>query len=328
MADTDNLLSPEELEALTAGIEDGSIETDTGLNISALAIKHDITNEDRSLSMNLTAINLINERFVREFRVGLLDVLRTTAKVNTAKAEIMAIQDYMKTLEAPLALSSINLHPLRGLSMVCIEPDIIFACLDNFFSGFGGSKINLQSDRAFTPIESSIINIMTNILFGSLQEAWAPIMPVRCETVASDINPQFIEIAEENDLVIVNRFSLDFGDGASGDIAIVYPYGMLKPVRDLLSSRVQSGEQETDDSWRNNLRSATIDAELEVKVVLGELETTFKQFNQAKEGDIIFFKEDDYARLLVRNVPLFDTEIGVQGSQMAVQVINALRPED
>lgn len=110
MADTDNLLSPEELEALTAGIEDGSIETDTGLNISALAIKHDITNEDRSLSMNLTAINLINERFVREFRVGLLDVLRTTAKVNTAKAEIMAIQDYMKTLEAPLALSSINLH--------------------------------------------------------------------------------------------------------------------------------------------------------------------------------------------------------------------------
>ena len=153
-------------------------------------------------------------------------------------------------------------------------------------------------------------------------------MPVRCETVASDINPQFIEIAEENDLVIVNRFSLDFGDGASGDIAIVYPYGMLKPVRDLLSSRVQSGEQETDDSWRNNLRSATIDAELEVKVVLGELETTFKQFNQAKEGDIIFFKKDDYARLLVRNVPLFDTEIGVQGSQMAVQVINALRPED
>jgi flagellar motor switch protein FliM len=63
-------------------------------------------------------------------------------------------------------------------------------------------------------------------------------------------------------------------------------------------------------------------------VVLGELETTFKQFNQAKEGDIIFFKKDDYARLLVRNVPLFDTEIGVQGSQMAVQVINALRPED
>ncbi|MDB2594578.1 flagellar motor switch protein FliM [Porticoccaceae bacterium] len=328
MADTDNLLSPEELEALTMGIEDGSIETDTGLNISALAIKHDITNEDRSLSMNLTAINLINERFVREFRVGVLDVLRTTTKMTTAKAEIMAIQDYMKTLEAPLALSSINLHPLRGLSMVCIEPDIIFACLDNFFSGFGGSKINLQSDRVFTPIETSIINIMTNILFGSLQEAWTPVMSIKCETIASDINPQFIEIAEDNELVIVNRFSLDFGDGVTGNIAIVYPYGMLKPVRELLSSRVQSGEQESDDSWRNHLRSATIDAELEVKVVLGEIDTTLKQLNQAVEGDIIYFRKEDYARLSAGNTPLFDAEIGVQGSQMAVQIVRSLEPED
>ena len=89
MADMKNLLSPEELDALTVGIEDGTVETNTGLNVSALAIKHDITNEDRSLSMNLTAINLINERFIREFRVGVLDVLRTTARVSAAKAEIV-----------------------------------------------------------------------------------------------------------------------------------------------------------------------------------------------------------------------------------------------
>ena len=76
------------------------------------------------------------------------------------------------------------------------------------------------------------------------------------------------------------------------------------------------------------MRSATIDAELEVKVVLGEVETTFKEFNQAKEGDIIFFRKEDYARLSARNVPLFDAEVGVQGSQMAVQIVSALEPEE
>ena len=326
MADKNNLLSPEELDALTVGIEDGSIETDTGLNISALAIKHDITNEDRSLSMNLTAINLINERFVREFRVGVLDVLRTTARVVTSKADIMPIQDYMAKLEPPLALSTVNLHPLRGLSMISIEPDVIFACLDNFFSGFGGSEFSLQPERNFTPIEASIINIATNILYGALQEAWAPVMPIRCETVSTDINPQFIEIAEDSDLVIVNRFTLDFGGEVKGNIDIVYPYGMLKPVRELLSSRVQSGDQEKDESWRNNLRSATIDAELPVKVVIGELETTFKKFNEAQEGDIVYFRKDEYARLYAENTPLFDTEVGTQGSQMAVQIIKPLAP--
>ena len=41
MADPTNLLSPEELDALAAGIEDGSIEADTGVNTGTEAVKHD-----------------------------------------------------------------------------------------------------------------------------------------------------------------------------------------------------------------------------------------------------------------------------------------------
>ena len=43
------------------GIEDSSIESDTGLNAEAIAVKHDLTNEDSSMGMNLSAVNLINE---------------------------------------------------------------------------------------------------------------------------------------------------------------------------------------------------------------------------------------------------------------------------
>ena len=44
MAETSNLLSQEELDALAAGIKDGSIESDTGINTGARAVKHDLTN--------------------------------------------------------------------------------------------------------------------------------------------------------------------------------------------------------------------------------------------------------------------------------------------
>ena len=53
MADSKNVLTPEELEALSSGIEDGSIESDTGINPDIEAIKHDLTNEDSSIGMNL-----------------------------------------------------------------------------------------------------------------------------------------------------------------------------------------------------------------------------------------------------------------------------------
>jgi len=80
MAELDNLLSQEELDALTAGLQDGSIEADTGLNSDVSVMRHDLTNEDSSLGVNVGAIDMINERFIRQFRLGLLEVLRTTPK--------------------------------------------------------------------------------------------------------------------------------------------------------------------------------------------------------------------------------------------------------
>ena len=89
MADTKNLLSPEELEALAAGIENGSIESDTGINNDLAAVKHDLTSEDSSLGMNLGVLNIINERFIRHFKAGILDVLRSDAKVSAEKVSVM-----------------------------------------------------------------------------------------------------------------------------------------------------------------------------------------------------------------------------------------------
>ena len=50
----------------------------------------------------------------------------------------------------------------------------------------------------------------------SLQEAWAPLMPVEVETVSSEINPQFAQIVDENDLIILSRFEAELGDEVKG----------------------------------------------------------------------------------------------------------------
>ena len=125
MADTPNLLTPEELEALATGIEDGSIETDTGLNGSIKAIKHDLANEDSSLGMNLGVINVINERFVRYFKTGILEVLRSGARVTAEKVVVMPYRDYIGGLSAPTALNTVNLGPLQGNSLVVMDLSLI-----------------------------------------------------------------------------------------------------------------------------------------------------------------------------------------------------------
>ena len=317
-----NLLSDEELAALSEGVRDGSIETDTGFNESVRVRKHDLASEDSSLGVNVSSIDMINERFIRLFRLGLLEVLRTSPRVNPTRVQILKFGDYLKGLRAPLSVNMIRMNPLRGNSVIIIDPNVVFSSLDSFFGGFGKGVGELPSGRLFTPTESRIINMILEVFFRSLKDAWSAVLPVDFELVSSEINPQFAQIADENDLVILTRFEAEGNMDAQGFIDLVYPYATLKPVRELLSSRVQSGEgnEESDKKWRQALAAAVGDAKLELQVTMGEIKTTLHHLNHLQEGDLLFFKKDDTALMSTNGVPAFHVNVGTRGSQVAVQI--------
>ena len=318
-----NLLSDEELAALSEGVRDGSIETDTGFNTKVRVRKHDLASEDSSLGVNVSSIDMINERFIRMFRMGLLEVLRTSPRVNPTRVRIMKYSEYLQDLKPPLAVNMIRMGPLRGNSVIIIDPNVVFSSLDSFFGGFGKGVADLPPGRLFTPTETRIIKIILEVFFRSLKEAWAPLMPIDCEHISSEINPHFAQIADENDLVVLSRFEADAtASGGRGFIDLVYPYATLKPVRELLSSRVSSGEgnEESDRKWRADLAAAVGDAKLELQVTMGDVKTTLHHLNNLQEGDLLFFKKDDTALMTANGVPAFHVNVGTRGSQVAVQI--------
>ena len=307
---------------------DGSIPVDTGFNTTARVKKHDLASEDSSLGVNITSIDMINERFIRTFRLGLVEMLRTSPKVNPNQVEIVRFGDYLKSLKAPLSVNVVRMNPLRGNSIVVIDPTVVFSSLDSFFGGFGKGVGNLPPGRLFTPTESRIINMILEVFFRSLKDAWSAVLPVDFELVSSEINPQFAQIADENDLVILTRFEAEGNMDAQGFIDLVYPYASLKPIRELLRSRVQSGDgnDESDKQWREELEEAVDSASLEARVILGSIESSFGEIEAMKEGDVLFFKKPDLARLLVNGLPAFDVQVGTIGAQTAVQIERACIP--
>lgn len=307
---------------------DGSIPVDTGFNTAARVKKHDLASEDSSLGVNITSIDMINERFIRTFRLGLVEMLRTSPKVNPNQVEIVRFGDYLKSLKAPLSVNVVRMNPLRGNSIVVIDPTVVFSSLDSFFGGFGKGVGNLPPGRLFTPTESRIINMILEVFFKSLKDAWSAVLPVDFELVSSEINPQFAQIADENDLVILTRFEAEGNMDAQGFIDLVYPYASLKPIRELLRSRVQSGDgnDESDKQWRDELEEAVDSASLEARVLLGSIESSFGEIETMKEGDVLFFKKPDLARLLVNGLPAFDVQVGTIGAQTAVQIERACIP--
>ena len=323
-----SLLTPDELSSLAEGVKDGSIPVDTGFNTKARIKKYDLASEDSSLGVNVSSLDMINERFIRVFRLGLLEMLRTSPKVNGTQVQIVRFGDYLKGLKAPMSVNMIRMNPLRGYSIVVIDPTVVFSSLDTFFGGFGRGVGELPPSRMFTPTESRIINMILEVFFKSLKEAWSPILPLEFELVSSEINPQFAQIADENDLVILTRFEAEGQLNSQGFIDLVYPYSSLKPIRELLRSRVQSGDgnEESDKQWHDELEDAVESTSLETRILLGHIETSYGEIEAMREGDVLFFKKPDLARMLVNGLPAFDVQVGVLGAQVAVQIERAYNP--
>jgi flagellar motor switch protein FliM len=214
--------------------------------------------------------------------------------------------------------------------MVVIEPTVVFSSLDSFFGGFGRGVGALPAGRLFTPTETRIIKLILQVFFRTMKEAWGPITVVDFEHVSSEINPQFAQIADENDQVVVSRFEAEVTSQQQGQgfIDMVVPYVSLKPVRDLLRSRVQTGDgnEESDKAWRSQLAAAVDDASLDLQVLLGKVNMSLQQLQSFKEGEILYFKKFDHARIVIEETPAFEVEVGSQAGQLAVKVVHSIKP--
>lgn len=326
---TKPLVSADELAALAEGMATSGADGG-GYNVDVPVRKHDLASEDSSLGVNVASLDMINERFIRLFRLGMLELLRTSPRLNPMRVQIVRFGDYLKDLRLPLSVNTIRMSPLRGQAMVIIEPGVIFSSLDSFFGGFGRGVSQLSPGRLFTPTETRIINLIMQVFFRSMKEAWSPISQVEFDAVSSEINPQFAQIADENDLVVLSRFESEAtADTAAGFIDLVVPYVSLKPVRDLLRSRVQTGDgnDESDKVWRLQLTSAVDEAALRLQVRLGEISVPLESLQSLQAGDLLFFKKPEYARAYISGVPVYDVEVGALGQQVACRVVQALRPE-
>jgi flagellar motor switch protein FliM len=323
------LLSPEEIAALTDASH-SSGESSSARRASKSEVRPiDLFSEDSSLGVNVSALDMINERFIRLFRLGMLELLRSNPRLSPARVQIIRFGDYLRPLKPPMSVNTIRMTPLRGQVLVVIEPSVIFSALDSFFGGFGRGVTQLSPGRLFTPTESRIVKLILSVFFRSMGEAWSPVTPVEFEHVSSEINPQFAQIADENDRVVVSRFEADHGqEGFTGFVDLVIPYVALKAIRDQLRGRVRTGDgdAESERLWQRQLHDAVSDASVPVKVVLGTLDLSLSELGALQIGDLLYFNKHDPTRMLIHDNPVFDVEVGNLGSTLACRILDSIKP--
>lgn len=319
-----DLLSQDEIDALLNGVDSGSVATEPEPVAPGSVQSFDFASQDRIIRGRMPTLEMINERFIRLWRLGLFSLLRRSTELSVRGIEMIKFGEYMHTLYVPTNLNLIKLKPLRGTGLIVFEPKLVFAVVDNFFGGEGKFHTKIEG-REFTATEMRVIHILLKQTFADLAEAWSPVMHVEFEYINSEVNPHFANIVTPREYVVVSKFHVEL-EGVGGELHVTLPYGMLEPIRELLDAGLQSDRMDRDDSWGVSLREQMQDAEVEVSSTLIQREISLGDLMKLKAGDIIPFKMPKTIPIRVENVQVFDGEFGISNGQRAVKITGIRQP--
>lgn len=322
---TSDLLSQDEIDALLHGVDSGDVETDDTSSYDGVARTFDFTSQDRIVRGRMPTLEMINERFARYFRISIFNMLRRTAEISVSGVQMMKFSEYMHSLFVPTSLNLVKVLPLRGKALCVIDPKLVFITVDNYFGGTGRhAKIE---GREFSATETRVIEMLLNLAFKDLVEAWKPVMDVRFEFMNMEVNPQFANIVSPTEVVVVSGFNVEL-DGGGGVFYVVMPYSMLEPIRELLDAGVQSDRVERDDRWVSALKEEVKSAEVILTCELAETSLKISDLLNLTEGDIIPVNYPEKVTVVAEDVPVFRGTYGVHKGSKAVKITEMIeRPK-
>lgn len=318
---SEDLLSQDEIDALLDGVGSGDVEVEEDTPAEGVR-NFDFSSQDRIIRGRLPSLEMVGERFARQFRISLFNILRRNPELSFAGLETLKYSDYMHRLYVPTNLNLIRCKPLRGTALLVFEPKLVFSVVDRFFGGDGAYHARIEG-REFTPTEMRVIRILVDAAFEDLREAWLPVLPLEFEYIQSELNPHLATIVSPSEIVVVARFTVDL-DGAGGDIHLTLPYTMLEPVREQLSHGIQSDRTDRDQRWEENMRSHIAATPVEVRGILAEPKLSLADLLSLTADDVIPISWPPKVELRVEDTTRFIGDFGTSNGHNAVLLREAV----
>ena len=312
----EKFLSEEEIEVLLNGIKS------SGLNKTNIAIPRpfNLSSEERITRGRMPSLELVNERFIRLFRIGLYNLFRRNPEISTGQIQITKYSEFSKQLVTNSNLNLVRMHPFEGTALMVMDPSLVFALVDNYFGGESLFSYTVDN-REFSQTELRVIQRVLRIVFENLSKAWEPLYAVDFEYIRSEMNIQFANITSANEVVVSYSFNIDLsGSGKGGNLHVCMPYTMLEPVRDLLRSSNQSQMNPNDNRWELYMRQEVQRAYIELSADLCQIESSLRKIVGLNIGDILPIEMPDSLTLKAEGVPLYECNFGKNNGQYALKV--------
>jgi flagellar motor switch protein FliM len=323
---SESFLSQEEVDALLEGVTGESQKLSEELNEQGEVRPYSISSQERIVRGRMPSMEIVNERFARNLRVGLFNLIRRSPEISLGPVAVQRYSAFLRELAVPTNFNIMAIRPLRGSGLIVCEPALVFGIIEMLYGGVGKFKTRIEG-REFSATEQRIIDRLLGVITEEYKKAWKGIYPLELEYQRSEMQPQFANIATPSEIVVSTHFQIEIGDIA-GAIHFCMPYATLEPIRDVLYSSTQGDSVEVDRRWVNVLTQEIQAAQVVLVAELARADATIEQLMAIKPGDFIELDRKSVIEATIAGVPVFECHYGTHNAKYALRVHRSLRGND
>ena len=312
------ILSQDEVDALLQGITGESQKLEQEEVETGAVRNYDISSQERIVRGRMPTMEIINERFARNIRIGLFNFIRKSPEIAIGSIKVQKYSAFLREIVVPTNFNIVSVRPLRGSGLIVCDPTLVFSVIDALFGGAGKYHTRIEG-RDFSPTEQRIITRLVDVITAEYKKAWQGIYPLELEYQRSEMQPQFANIATPSEIVVSSSFTFEFGD-ASGSMHLCIPYATLEPIRDVLYSTVQGDASEPDRRWISLLKTEIQSAEVTLVAELARADATVEQLLALKAGDFVELDIEQIIQAKVDGVPVFDCHYGTSSGHYSIKI--------
>ena len=312
------ILSQDEVDALLQGITGESQKLEQEETPTTGIRDYDLASQERIVRGRMPTMEVINERFARNIRVGIFNLIRKSPEVSIGGIKVQKFSAFLREIVVPTNFNIVTVKPLRGSGLIVCDPNLVFAVIDSLFGGIGKYHARIEG-RDFSPTELRVIHRLVETVCTEYKKAWTGIYPVELEYQRSEMQPQFANIAMPSEVVVSTNFTLEIGE-TTGSVHFCIPYSTLEPIRDVLYGTIQGDSGEPDRRWVNLLKEQIQSAEVDLVAELAHAGATVEQLLSFKPGDFIELDLNPLIQAKVDGVPVFDCHYGTSNKHYSIKI--------
>jgi flagellar motor switch protein FliM len=322
------VLSQDEIDQLLTAISSGDVDTTEEVHQATDQRKikiYDFKRPDKFSKEQIRTVSIMHETFARLTTTSLSAQLRSLVQVHVASVDQLTYEEFIRSIPNPTTLAVVNMDPLKGSSVLEIDPAVTFSIIDRLFGGKGES---VKVQRELTDIESSVMESIVVRILGNMREAWSQVIDLRPRLGQIETNPQFAQIVPPTEMVVLVTLETKIGD-VEGMMNLCIPYLTIEPIISKLSAQYwySSVRRGATTENLNILRERLAAVDVSVFAEIGSMNLTVREVLSLSTGDVVRLpnvRAGDPMTLNVGSRPKFLCRPGVVGKKLAVQIIKKL----